>query len=342
MVASQLIRNTLELKNSLHLVSSSSPEFMQVSVPVQVPVQMPAQGPVHVPAETVVPFDFSKTKDFLKRSAYQTVVVKFGGNAIGNEKVLDSLIDDTIALTQAGIEVIVVHGGGTAVNDALAAVGKKTEKINGLRVTDCQTLTIAVKVFTDINNYIAEKFRQKGASALGFCAKSAVPFETKKMVSKDESGSVINLGWVGEIVEVKANSIERWMSAGWIPIVSPLGVDDAGQFYNINADHAALALATSLEVDGLIFMTDVPGVLKDFQDPTSKIGHVTPQTADTLIAQGTVKGGMLPKIKSCVNAVNSGISRISILNSFEPNALLKGFVAPQEIGTLITGDKYEH
>jgi acetylglutamate kinase len=326
MVASQLIRKTLELKNSLHLVTTLNPGLTQLQVPDL----------------AVIPFDFSKTKDCLKQSAYQVVVVKFGGNAIGNEQVLDSLIDNTIAMAQAGIHVIVVHGGGTAVNDALTAVGKKTEKINGLRVTDGETLEIAVKVFTEINDYLAEKFRQKGASALGFCSKSAIPFQTEKMASKAGPGADVDLGWVGEIIDVKANSLERWMQAGWIPIVAPLGIDAAGQFYNINADHAALALATSLEADGLIFMTDVPGLLQDCQDPTSKIGHITANVAQSLIEQGTITGGMLPKLKSCVEAVNNGINRISILNSFEPNALLKGFAAPQEIGTLITGDKYEH
>ncbi|MBS1991847.1 MAG: acetylglutamate kinase [Cyanobacteria bacterium SZAS LIN-2] len=288
----------------------------------------------YIPTQAVVPFDLTRTKDTLKKSAYQVVVVKFGGNAIGNDAVLDALVDDTIAMVKAGIHVIVVHGGGTAVNDALAAVGKETKKLNGLRVTDEQTLAIAVKVFTDINNTLIEKFRQKGASALGFCSRTAIPFQTQKMSPE--------LGWVGEIVDVNAGSIERWMAAGWIPVVSPLGMDGGGHYYNINADHAALALATSLDADGLIFMTDVPGVLKDFNVPHSRIGHVTPRSAQKLIAQGTVTGGMLPKIKSCVEGINSGISRIAIINSFEPNALIKGFVAPQETGTLITGDKYDH
>ncbi|MBS2006916.1 MAG: acetylglutamate kinase [Cyanobacteria bacterium SZAS TMP-1] len=288
----------------------------------------------YIPTQAVVPFDLTRTKDTLKKSAYQVVVVKFGGNAIGNDAVLEALVDDTIAMVKAGIHVIVVHGGGTAVNDALAAVGKETKKLNGLRVTDEQTLAIAVKVFTDINNTLIEKFRQKGASALGFCSRTAIPFQTQKMSPE--------LGWVGEIVDVNVGSIERWMAAGWIPVVSPLGMDGGGHYYNINADHAALALATSLDADGLIFMTDVPGVLKDFNVPHSRIGHVTPRSAQKLIAQGTVTGGMLPKIKSCVEGINSGISRIAIINSFEPNALIKGFVAPQETGTLITGDKYDH
>src|ERR1700733_14395444 len=234
------------------------------------------------PATQNKSLDLPTTKDILKLSEGQVVVVKFGGNAISNEQVLDSLIDDTIALANEGIHVIVVHGGGTAVNDALAAVGKQTEKVNGLRVTDSETLGIAVDVFTEINEYLGEKFRQKGANALSFCSKSANPFLTEKMVLKDTPQSQVDLGWVGEIVGVDAGMLESWVFAGWIPIVSPLGMDAVGHFYNINADHAALALASCLQADGLIFMTDVPGLLKDCKDKSSRIGHVTPTDAQSL------------------------------------------------------------
>ncbi len=286
------------------------------------------------PVAPVAQFDLSKAKETLKQNAYEVVVVKFGGNAIGNESVLDALIDEAVVLIKAGIHVIVVHGGGTAVNDALAAIGKETKKIDGLRVTDEETLAVAVKVFTDINNKLTEKFRQRGVSALSFCSKSAIPFQTEKMSA--------DLGWVGEIVDVRDSGIASWMWAGWTAIVSPIGIDSSGQFYNINADHAALALATSLEADGLIFMTDVPGVLKDFNLPQTRIGHVTATSAQELIEDGTVTGGMLPKIKSCVKAIKNGIRRIAIVNSFAPNALVRGFLAPQETGTLITGDKYKY
>lgn len=289
---------------------------------------VPAQA---MPAQ-IMPTEIARLKDVMKKeSAHDVVVVKFGGNAIGNEAVLDGLIDDAVAMVKSGIHVVVVHGGGTAVTDSLAAIGKETKKLNGLRVTDEETLAIAVKVFSEINHKLTEKFRQKGASALGFCSQAALPFQTEKMSEE--------LGWVGEIVDVHSGNIESWMWAGWIAVVSPLGVDGNGQFYNINADHAALALATNLEADGLIFMTDVPGVLKDFKEPKSRIGHVTPSIAEALIADGTISGGMLPKIKSCVKAIGGGMNRIAIINSFEPNALMRGFVAPEEIGTLITGEK---
>jgi acetylglutamate kinase len=268
----------------------------------------------------------------------KVVVVKFGGNSIGNEAVFDALIEDTIELLKMGVKVIVVHGGGTAVNDALAAIGKKTEKINGLRVTDSETLEIAVKTFMTINESLTEKLRQRGIQSLSFCSNSANPIITKKMQLEDKDGKPVDLGWVGEIVKVESASLESWLWAGWVPIISPIGRDLEGNYYNINADHAALAVATHLQTDALIFCTDVPGVMKDLSDPSTRIGHLTPTDAQKYIDEGTISGGMLPKIKSCIGGIQGGIDKIAILNSFEPHALLNGFKAPQDHGTLITAD----
>ncbi len=281
---------------------------------------------------------FSGDNDMLNSMDGKVVVVKFGGNAIGNEAVFDSLIEDTIELLKLGVKVIVVHGGGTAVNDALAAIGKKTEKINGLRVTDSETLEIAVKTFMSINEMLTEKLRQRGVQSLSFCSNSANPIITKKMLMQDKDGKPVDLGWVGEIVSVESASLESWLWAGWVPIISPIGRDLEGNYFNINADHAALAIATHLQADGLIFLTDVPGVMKDLNDPTSRIKHLTPSGAQKFIDQGTISGGMLPKIKSCVAGIQGGVDKIAILNSFEPHSLINGFKAPQDIGTLITAD----
>ncbi|HNB23003.1 MAG TPA: acetylglutamate kinase [Candidatus Melainabacteria bacterium] len=263
------------------------------------------------------------------------VVVKFGGNAIMNPKVLDQLIEDTCALINQGVRVVLVHGGGTAVNDALKAVGKETKKVGGLRVTDDQTLSIAVDVFSSINEKLTDKFLAKGAQALSFCSKTINPFVSKKMEFQDTSGSV-DLGWVGEIVDVDVTKLDRWLWAGWMPVISPFGMDGNGQLYNLNADHAALAVATYLNADALIFLTDVPGVLRDVQDPTTRISHLTPAQAQVCVEEGTISGGMLPKIKSCLKCLDNGVEKIAILNSFAPHALLKGFSAPDQYGTVLT------
>ncbi|MCC7530772.1 MAG: acetylglutamate kinase [Candidatus Melainabacteria bacterium] len=264
------------------------------------------------------------------------VVVKFGGNAIMNPKVLDQLVDDTCSLINQGVRVVLVHGGGTAVNDALTAVGKETKKVGGLRVTDDQTLEIAVDVFSAINEKLTDKFLAKGAQALSFCSKAFNPFVSKKMEYQDAHGNDVDLGWVGEIVEMDATKLDRWLWAGWMPVISPFGKDENGQLYNLNADHAALAVATYLNADALIFLTDVPGVLRDVQDPTSRIAHLTPAQAQLCLEEGTISGGMLPKIKSCLQCLDRGVETIAILNSFSPHALLKGFSAPDRYGTVLT------
>lgn len=275
--------------------------------------------------------------DEIKSHAGEVVVVKFGGNAIMNESVIDSLVNDTITLVKAGIHVVVVHGGGTAVSEAIAATGKKTEKVNGLRVTDSETLEIAVKVFSDINQKLTAKLEEHGVSALSFSSQSAIPIFTEKMGLIETASNKVDLGWVGEVVAVEAGVLESWIFTGWIPVISPMGVDQNGHFYNINADQAALAVATTLKVDKLIFLTDVPGVLKNPQDKTSTISSLNPTEAQNYIDDGTITGGMLPKIKSCMAGLKAGVQKIAILNSFEPNALLRGFLTPESVGTLIVG-----
>jgi acetylglutamate kinase len=274
----------------------------------------------------------------LKSRTGQIVVVKFGGNAIMNDEAVNSLIDDVIALVKLGVHIIVVHGGGTAVSEALTASGKKTEKVNGLRVTDSETLEVAVKVFSQLNESVTEKFQQRGASALSFCAKSAIPIYSEKMSPVQTATARVDLGWVGEVVGVEAGLLESWIYSGWIPVISPLGVDASGHFYNINADQVALAVAKGMKVDQLIFLTDVPGVMKDPADISSVIPCLKPSEAESLIKDGTISGGMLPKIKSCLSGLEAGVDRIVILNSFAPYALLKGILAPEEIGTLIVAE----
>ncbi|HEY9759789.1 MAG TPA: acetylglutamate kinase [Oculatellaceae cyanobacterium] len=269
----------------------------------------------------------------------QVVVVKFGGNAVQSATALETLIEDTITLVKQGVKVIVVHGGGTAVNDALAAIGKKTEKVNGLRVTDSETLSVAVKTFVELNEQLTERFREKGGNALSFSSKSANPLIAEKMGPVYKGDERVDLGWVGDIVSIDQGLLESWLWAGWIPIVAPLGLDIDGHYYNINADHVALAVAAAIQADRLIFLTDVPGVLQSLDDPTSIIRKLTPEKAAACIDSGIISGGMLPKLKSCITGLSRGIQQIAILNSFESHALMKGFTEPEATGTLITGEE---
>lgn len=272
-------------------------------------------------------------------------VVKFGGNAVLDDNVLAMLVADSITLIKEGVNLVLVHGGGTSVNDALKAQGIETRKIAGLRVTDRQTLAVAVKTFAHLNERIVSRFLALGQPALGFAGASAIPFDCVKLHLPDPQvpGKELELGFVGEIKRVKTNLLLPWLDRGFLPVIPPVGISAFDekeyacerQFYNINADHAALALAEELRADKLIYLTDVPGVLKDLNDPSSKISHLTCKVAEDYINEGIIAGGMLPKIRSCMRAIENGVESICILNSFTPNALLRGYYDPQ-LGTHIT------
>jgi acetylglutamate kinase len=272
-------------------------------------------------------------------------VVKFGGNAVLDDRVLGMLVADSITLIKEGVNLVLVHGGGTSVNDALKALGIETKKIAGLRVTDRQTLAVAVKTFAHLNERIVSQFLSLGQPALGFSSACAIPFDCVKLHMPDPEapGKELELGFVGEIRRVKTNLVLPWLERGFLPVIPPVGIaasDKNGygnerQFYNINADHAALALAQELKADKLIYLTDVPGVLKDIKDTSSKISHLTCEVAEDYINAGIIAGGMLPKIRSCMQAIENGVESICILNSFTSNALLRGYHDPK-LGTLIT------
>jgi acetylglutamate kinase len=272
----------------------------------------------------------------LKNFDGQVTIVKFGGNAIGSEDAVNGLIDDTLKLIEAGVKVVVVHGGGTKVNEALSLIGKKTQKVDGLRVTDSETLDIAISTFTLLNEALVQKFRDRGANAISFSSQSSCPLIAKKMEDKFSDGAQVDMGWVGEIVGVDTSSMESWLFAGGLPVISPMALDLNGHFYNVNADHAALAVASCLQAESLIFMTDVSGVLKEVTDPSSRIGVATPDEMNALIEDGAISGGMLVKIKTCLSGIKNGINRISILNGLESHSLLNGFLDPQLTGTVIT------
>jgi acetylglutamate kinase len=282
--------------------------------------------------------EFRVTEEALNALDGKILVVKFGGNAAISEAALDALVEQTKLLTNNGARVVVVHGGGTAVNTALASAGIKTNKINGLRVTDKETLDIAVRTFAGLNENIAAKFKNSGGFALGFCSEETTPLICEKMQMTAEDGTPIDLGWVGDIKTVESKLLESWLWAGWVPVIAPIGTDERGHFYNINADHAALSVARALQADGLVFLTDVGGVLQDVSDPLSRIANLTPEGARVLIEQGIISGGMLPKILSCITALEEGVGKIAIINSFEPDSLLKALIAPEKYGTAIQAE----
>jgi len=267
----------------------------------------------------------------------QTVVVKYGGSALLNDDLRQGLVDETIELTRAGVKVIVVHGGGPKINETLAKMGIATVKVQGLRVTDLQTMQVVNDVLSNVNRDIVSSFEAKGAKALSIYPGQNNVFYSKKMIIKDEKGEVIDIGWVGEIQWVDTFAISRALESGYVPVVAPIGMDAEGNYYNINADHAALAVAAQVHASNLLFLTDVPGVLGNVADPNSRFPSLTPKEISQHVQSGVITGGMLPKVNSCVSGLEKGIQKISIVDGKQQKALMNGILNPGEVGTVICG-----
>jgi len=265
----------------------------------------------------------------------KTAVVKFGGTALLSPVLKEGLIDQTISLVKAGLKVVVVHGGGPALNEELAQRGIPTKKIDGLRVTDSTTIKVVVEVMTKINQHLVEDLEAKGAKAVVVNGAHGNVFLAKKLELKDKEGAPVDLGWVGEIQLVDLFAVGRSLQSNYIPVIAPIGMDNEGNFYNLNADHAALAVAAALKADNLVFLTDVPGVLKNVQDPTSRISQISVDEIQDYVNQGIITGGMLPKVKSCVSGIEKGIHHIAIMDGRAKESIVKGILDPQETGTLI-------
>jgi acetylglutamate kinase len=273
----------------------------------------------------------------MEKLAGQTVVVKYGGSALLNDDLRQGLVDETIELTRAGVKVIVVHGGGPKINETLAKMGIATVKVQGLRVTDPETMQVVNDVLSSVNRDIVSSFEAKGAKALSIYPGQNNVFYSKKMIIKDEKGEVIDIGWVGEIQWVDTFAISRALESGYVPVVAPIGMDAEGNYYNINADHAALAVAAQVHAANLLFLTDVPGVLGDVKDPSTRFPSLTPTDIAQHVQSGVITGGMLPKVNSCVSGLEKGIQKISIVDGKQAKALMKGILNPGEVGTVICG-----
>jgi acetylglutamate kinase len=275
--------------------------------------------------------------DAIQSLSGKTAVVKFGGTSLLTPALKEALIEETISLARAGMKVVVVHGGGPAVNEALARLNIPTTKVEGLRVTDAATIEVVVDVLTKINKELVKDFEDKGAKAVAVAGNHSNVFLAKKLELNDKEGKLVDLGWVGDIQLVDLFAVGRTLESGYIPVIAPIGMDSEGNYYNLNADHAALAVAAALQADNLIFLTDVPGVLKNVQDPASRISEISVAEIEEYVNRGVISGGMLPKVKSCVSGIQKGIRQIAIMDGRSEQAVVKGILNPQETGTLIKG-----
>ena len=263
---------------------------------------------------------------YIQKYTGKIVVVNYGGNAMIDEKLKNSVMRDIILLSLIGVKVVLVHGGGPEITDMLAKIGKETQFIEGLRVTDKETVEIAQMVLSGkINKSLVNLIQNMGGRAIGL---SGVDGHMIEAQTKDE-----RLGYVGKITKVDVQPILDVIEKGYIPVVSTVGCDNAGDIYNINADTAAAKIAGELGAEALISMTDISGVLRDKNDPATLIPWITVEEAPDLIAEGVISGGMIPKVECCVNAIEWGVRRVFIIDGRVSHSILIEMLTNEGIGT---------
>jgi acetylglutamate kinase len=278
----------------------------------------------------------------MRRFAGQTFVIKYGGHAMGEDEAASLFARDVVLLKQVGINPVVVHGGGPQIGAMLDRLKIKTAFIDGLRVTDRDTMDVVEMVLAgSINKNIVSHITQQGGMAIGLSGKDGKLIEARKLrrAKKDENSNVekiLDLGYVGEPSKINTDILKPFQNSNVIPVIAPIGVGDHGESYNINADTAAGAIAAALGASKMIMMTDVAGVL---DKEKRLIASLTPKDAYILLGDGTISGGMIPKVECCLNAVRDGVGAAHILDGRLPHVLLLEVFTEHGIGTMISRPK---
>ncbi|MDZ4251898.1 MAG: acetylglutamate kinase [Sulfuritalea sp.] len=272
---------------------------------------------------------------YIKRFQDKTIVVKYGGNAMTDEHLKQCFARDVVLLKLVGMNPVVVHGGGPQIENLLARVGKKGEFVQGMRVTDAETMELVEMVLGgQVNKEIVNLINQHGGKAVGLTGKDGNFIRAKKLMmeNKDAPGDLIDIGQVGDIVSIDPSLIALLDSGDFIPVIAPIGVGSEGETYNINADVVAGKIAEVLRAEKLVLLTNTPGVL----DQSGKlITGITPKQIDDMVADGTIEGGMLPKISSALDAARSGVRGVHIIDGRVEHALLLEILTDEGVGTLI-------
>lgn len=273
---------------------------------------------------------------YIQRFNRKIIVVKYGGSAMSNPELQRSVITDVTLLKLVGFKPIIVHGGGKAISSWVSRVGKEAEFVNGLRVTDSETMEIAEMVLSRVNKALVTMVQELGVKAIGISGKDSGLLHVTKKFSDGK-----DIGYVGEIDKVEPKILYDLLDNDYLPIVAPVGLNEDFDTFNINADDAACAIAKAVGADKLAFLTDIEGVYKDINDPTSFISRLTCSDADALIASGNIGGGMLPKLGNCTDAVRGGVNRVHILDGRIPHCLLLEIFTNRGIGTMFMRDDDE-
>ena len=273
---------------------------------------------------------------YIQKFNRKVIVVKYGGSAMSNAELQKSVITDVTLLKLVGFKPIIVHGGGKAISSWVSKVGKEAEFVNGLRVTDSETMEIAEMVLGRVNKQLVTMVQELGVKAIGISGKDSGLLHVTKKYSDGK-----DIGFVGEIDKVDPKVLYDLMDNDYLPIIAPVGFDDNFDTYNINADDAACAIAKAVGADKLAFLTDIEGVYKDINDKSTFISRLTCSEADALIASGNIGGGMLPKLNNCTSAIREGVNKVHILDGRIPHCLLLEIFTNKGIGTMFMGDTDE-
>ena len=266
---------------------------------------------------------------YIQKYAGKVILIKYGGNAMTDETLKKAVMGDIVLLTMIGVKVVVVHGGGPEISDMLKKTGKKSEFVDGLRVTDAETMEIVQMVLSGkVNKELVNLVQNAGGRAIGI---SGVDGHMIRATTLDE-----RLGHVGEITDVNIEPITDLLDMGYIPIISTVGCDAEGRIYNINADTAAARIAGQLGAESMLTMTDIAGLLRDKDDPETLITRLSVSEVPQLVADGVISGGMIPKIQCCVEAIRRGVRKVFIIDGRVPHSILMELLTNAGLGTMFT------
>ena len=271
---------------------------------------------------------------YIRQYSGKIVVVKYGGNAMINEQLKQQVMEDVVLLWLIGIRVVLVHGGGPEINQLMDRLGKKPEFVDGLRVTDKETIDIVQMVLAGkVNKSLVTLLERKGGNAMGLSGMDGRLIEAK---IKDP-----RLGYVGSITGVNIQPVLDLLEKGYIPVISTVGCDSEGNAYNINGDTAAAWVAGALGAERLIMMTDIAGILHDPKDPASLIPELTISQAVKLFEEQVISGGMIPKVECCIDAIHMGVKKVIIMDGRVPHSILMELLTDEGAGTMVIGDEHD-
>ena len=273
---------------------------------------------------------------YIRRFHGKTIIVKYGGSAMVDHELKKNVIRDVALLKLVGFRPIIVHGGGKEITKWIGKVGLETEFVNGLRVTDLDTMQVAEMVLNRVNKGLVSMMEKTGLKAVGISGKDGTVLRVDKKFANGK-----DIGYVGEVREVDSRLLDTLLDNDYIPVICPVGSDDEYHSFNINADDAACAVAVAMKASKLVFLTDIEGVYEDPKDPSTLISEMNVTEAKEFIASGHAGGGMLPKLQNCIDAIEAGVSRVHILDGRTPHSLLLEFFTDKGIGTAIIGDEQE-